>query len=418
MNVYRACIRPLVFRGDAERVHDATLRGCGIAGRSRLLRDGVARVLRVEHPSLRTEVAGLTFSNPVGLAAGFDKNAHAAGLLPSLGFGFIEIGSVSADPSPGNTVRPRLWRMPADDGLMVYYGVPSDGAAVVAARVRALVSPPSRSTLFPSPLRGGVRGGGKGWAQRLRLTPKPGPSPQGGGEKLAAHRTPLGISLVETNHGGVGRPVDAVIEEMVTAAAQFVGLADYFALNLHCPNSGGASPFDEPRDLGRLLERFCAIPGLPPVLIKITPPADPAVTDRMLLAIDPFPGVRGFILNTHAPRPYTYVRTPQAELAGMRGSMTGAWLREPVNTAIRDWYRRIDRKRHVLVGVGGIGSAADAYQTIRLGASLVEVLTALVYAGPGLVRDINRGLVALLARDGLASIADAVGIDNRQTAVV
>ena len=369
MSLYQSCIRPVLFRFDAERVHETTLRACETLGTSRFIRQQIDRAFAVPDARLATEMAGLRLRSPIGLAAGFDKNGRAAGLLPSLGFGFIEVGSISADPSVGNPVRPRLWRVPADDGLMVYYGVPNDGAMVVARR----------------------------------LTAQP-------------RSVPLGVSLVETNRG-TPTPLDAVIEEIVRAAQPFLGIADYFALNLHCPNSGGGySHFDDPRHLALLLERFCAQPRLPPVLIKITPPADPAITDKILRAVDPYLAVKGFILNTHAPRPYTYVRTPQAELSAMRGSMTSGWLREPVNLAIADWYARIDRTRHILVGVGGIGSAADAYTSIRLGASVVELLTALVFRGPGLIAEINRGLATLLARDGFACVADAVGVDNRQRA--
>ena len=263
MSLYRSCIRPLLFRLDAERVHETTLRACEMLGRPRVIRYGVERAFAAPDARLVTEMAGLALRSPIGLAAGFDKNGRAAAIMPGLGFGFIEIGSVSADPSIGNPVRPRLWRVPADDGLMVYYGVPNEGAAVVAARLRKDV-----------------------------------------------RSAPLGVSLVETNRG-TPSSLDDVIEEIVRAAGPFIGVADYFALNLHCPNSGGTdSHFDDPRNLGLLLERVCAIPQLPPVLVKITPPADPAVTDAMLRAVAPYPAVKGFILNTHAPRPYTYARTP------------------------------------------------------------------------------------------------------------
>ncbi len=162
----------------------------------------------------------------------------------------------------------------------------------------------------------------------------------------------------------------------------------------------------------RLLEAFHAIEQLPPLFLKITPPADHAATEKILAAVDPFGFLKGFILNTHAPRPYDWLSTPKTELDAMRGTLTGARLRASANTAIRDWYRRIDRSRHVLVAVGGISSAEHAYEAIRLGASLVQVLTALVYRGPHLVKEIKYGLARLLERDGIGTIADAVGADN------
>ena len=210
--------------------------------------------------------------------------------------------------------------------------------------------------------------------------------------------------------------MDEVVAELAKAARPFVSIADYLVLNLNCPNTaGGFSHFDTPKNLALLLEGFCDIARLPPLFLKITPPTDHAATDRILTAVEPFGFLKGFILNTHAPRPYGWLSTPQAEVDAMRGTLTGARLRAPVNEAIRDWYRRIDRSRHALIAVGGIGSAEHAYEAIRLGASLVQVLTALIYRGPGLVQDIKRGLAGLLERDGIGTIAEAVGADNRPT---
>jgi dihydroorotate dehydrogenase len=365
MSVYRDGIRPVLFRFDPERTHAATQTVCHALGRSRLLRWAVGGLYEFDDARLATTIAGLKFPNPVGLAAGFDKNGLASALLPCLGFGAIEVGSVSVDPSPGNPTRPRLFRVPADEGLMVNYGVPNDGAEAIAARL-ARARPP----------------------------------------------VPLGVSLVETNRGR-NSDVEEVIAELAAAALPFVTIADYLVLNLNCPNTaGGFSHFDRTENLALLLEAFRTIGQLPPLFLKITPPADHAATEKILAAVEPFGFLKGFILNTHAPKPYGWLDTPKAELDTMGGTLTGARLRAPVNAAIRDWYRRIDRSRHVLVAVGGIGSAEHAYEAIRLGASLVQVLTALVYRGPRLVKEIKRGLTRLLERDGIGTIADAVGADN------
>ena len=363
-NTYRWAVRPLLFRFDPEGIHTATLNLSAALGRSALVRRTVAKMFAFEDDRLRTKVAGIEFSNPIGLAAGFDKNGIAIPLLSRLGFGFLEIGSVSAFVSDGNPIRPRLFRLPADEGLMVYYGVPSQGAAAVAAR----------ATSFD-------------------------------------HSVPVGINLVETNRG-TDSPVEHIIAELTQAARNFVRKADYLVLNLNCPNSGGgASSFDEPPNFNLLLESLCDVTALPPVFLKITPPRHPATTERILATVDRFSFLKGFILNTHVPKPYVGFNTPRAELDRMHGSVTGSRLRSPVNDAIRGWYRRIDRSRHVLIGVGGIGSAEDAYQTIRLGASLVQILTALVYRGPGLVKQLKQDLARLLERDGVCNVADVIGVD-------
>jgi dihydroorotate dehydrogenase (fumarate)/dihydroorotate dehydrogenase len=371
--LYRWVVRPLLFAADAERVHVATLRAAGALGRSAAGRAALRGLFGHADPRLASQVGGLEFPGPVGLPAGFDKNGVAVQALAALGFGAIDVGSVSARPSSGNPVRPRLHRLPADEGIVVFYGVPNDGAAVVAARL----------------------------VHARRAAPLP---------------APLGVSLVETN---TGRPaaVDEVIEELVVAARTVLPVADYLALNLNCPNSaGGHSHFDDPAHLGRLLQALGGVEGLGPVFVRVSPPADPAGIDAVLQALDPFAFVKG--LSFHDPRHdlRRLLKTPAARLAGLRGSVSAPVALEHTQALVREWYRRIDRSRLALIGVGGITSAEDAYRTIRLGASLVQVYTALVYQGPGVVREIQRGLAQRLARDGFARVADAVGIDNRQAA--
>jgi dihydroorotate dehydrogenase (fumarate)/dihydroorotate dehydrogenase len=318
---------------------------------------------------LRTAVAGIEFPGPLGLAAGFDKNAQAIEITSRLGFGFIEIGSVSEHPTAGNPERPRVWRLPADEGLRIHYGCPNDGAAIITKRLGA-----NRS------------------------------------------RVPLGINLVETNTGVVAS-VERVAEEIGAAIVRFGRIADYVVLNLSCPNMPGDScGFVTDLESLRLLLQACGrSQHLPPVFLKITPPGepgDPRAIATILEAVDPFAFVKGFILNIPNRNPYTTLRTPAPMIDRTRGGITGPSLREPTHAAIRNWYANIDRGRHILIGVGGIASAEDAYQTIRLGASLVQLYTALVYRGPGLVKQINNGLCRLLERDGLRNIGQAVGVDN------
>lgn len=193
--LYRWCVRPLLFAADAERVHVATLRAAGLLGRSAAGRALIAGLYGFDDARLRIRIGGLDYPNPVALPAGFDKNGVAPEALAALGFGAVDIGSVSARPSSGNPVRPRLHRLPADEGIAVFYGVPKDGAAAVAARLSDVRVP-----------------------------------------------VPLGISLVETNAGTLAG-VDEVIGERVAAARPFPPLADHLALNLNCPNSAGARRF-------------------------------------------------------------------------------------------------------------------------------------------------------------------------------
>jgi dihydroorotate dehydrogenase len=360
-------LKPIILRADPERTHQVTVALCAAAGRF-----GIPELLRsvfaVESPRLSITIAGLSFPNPVGLAAGFDKSGRAVTLLSRLGFGSVEVGSVSENPSHGNRQRPRLWRLEADEGLRVFYGCPNDGAIAVAARLR-----------------------------RAKL------------------RVPLCISLIETNTGTV-RSAEHAAQELARAIGCFTDVADYIVLNLNCPNmpQGGRGLFDDSKQLSMLLSLCAAHGALPPVFLKLTPPGDPedpGIIEPILSAADPSPFIKGFILNIVNRSPYTTLRTPRFDLDRMRGGITGPSLFKPTNAALSAWYARIDRSRHALIGVGGISSAADAYQMLRSGASLVQLYTALVYRGPGLVRQINEGLLKLLDRDGFKRVTDAVGAD-------
>ena len=249
MNAYQRFVRPLLFRCDPERIHEQTLALAERVGSFALGRHLLASLFAFADSRLATQVGGLHFANPLGMAAGFDKNGRVIQALDAMGFGFVEVGSVSAHPSAGNP-RPRLFRLPLDEAIVVNYGVPNDGAAVVADRV----------------------------AQRPIAVP-------------------LGINLVETNTGQAIEP-DAVVAELAAALVPFVGRASYIAFNLNCPNTtGGVSPFTSGEHLRDLLRECAAIDDLPPIFLKLTAHTDPARLSWMLEAVDPFAFVKGFIFN-------------------------------------------------------------------------------------------------------------------------
>ena len=363
MSLYRY-LRPFLFSLDPEWIHRVTLSAVGAAGRVPPVRGLIRSLFTVDDPRLRVEAGGLAFPNPVGLAAGFDKNGVAMEGLAAAGFGFVEVGSVSAFPSSGNPDRPRLFRVPKDDAIVVFYGVPNDGAEAVARRFA--------STRLP---------------------------------------VPLGINLVETNTGSPADE-DEVVEELITAMGPFLGLADYVTLNLNCPNTTlGRSPFDNPDTLRSLLEGYAQYEAMPPTFLKVVPTTDPGTIEGTLAAIDPFPFVKGVVFGLPTGKPYDNLKTPAQVLDGMPGTLCGRPTREMINASIRAWFGRMDRGRHVIVGTGGVFTAEDVYEKIRMGATLVQLYTALVYHGPGLVKRINRGLCRLMTRDGLGRISDAVGAD-------
>ena len=385
MSLYRL-LRPVFFSLDPEWIHRVTLSAVGAAGRMPPVRGLIRGLFATDDPRLRVEAGELTFPNPVGLAAGFDKNGVAIEGLAAAGFGSVEVGSVSAYPSAGNPERPRLFRVPEDESIVVNYGVPNDGADAVARRFASSSQPRQPGQTGPPGL--------------------PGPPGQ---RRLPV---PLGINLVETN---TGKPADAgeVVDELIAAVRPFIGLADYVTLNLNCPNTtSGRSPFDDPDTLGSLLAGYGQYDAMPPTFLKVVPTADPGTIEGTLAAMDPFPFVKGIVFGLPTGKPYDNLQTPRPQLDAMPGTLCGRPVRTLIDASIQAWYPRMDRGRHVIVGTGGIFTAEDVYRKIRLGATIVQLYTALIYHGPGLVKRINRDLCRLMSRDGLSRISDAVGVDN------
>jgi dihydroorotate dehydrogenase len=351
--LYTRLVRPLLFRADPERVHDGTVRAAALVSRSRLACRAVGARRVVGDPRLAVEVAGLRFRSPLGLAAGFDKSARAVPLLSALGLGHVEVGSISADPSSGNP-RPRLFRLPSERAIVVHYGVPNDGAERVAGRLAA---------------------------------PRP--------------DVPLGVNIVSTNRGAASEvePDAAVIGDYVESVRRLQRLADYVCLNLSCPNTrDGQGFFADRTRLRALLDELGALGVERPLFIKVAPFAGERDLESFLEAVEPAPFVSGFSVNL-----------PPGNRAGMPGAVSGPPSAAAAERTVAELYRRMDRDRYALIGSGGVFTAADAYRMIRLGASLVQLYTALVYEGPGVVRRITGELGELVARDGLRSVTDAVG---------
>jgi dihydroorotate dehydrogenase (fumarate)/dihydroorotate dehydrogenase len=364
MGIYSTIVRPWTFRLDPENAHIIAIRaGARLAHVAGLIRP----FLNVSDPRLVTDIAGIRFPSPVGLAAGFDKSGEAIQTLAALGFGSVEIGSVSIDPSGGNPY-PRLFRLPEDRAIVVHYGLPNTGARAVAARI--------------------------------------------GGIKLPV---PLGINIVKTNRGmGAGpETADQIIAEYVDAARLLAPHADYLMLNLSCPNTeDGRDFFADRAHLDACLSAFANVTWTLPIFLKISPLGGVATIERVLAAADPHHFINGFMFNLPPGKP-AGLRTPEAVWRNMPGAVSGPPAAPLLDECLRECYRRMDRRRYVLFASGGVSTAADAYAKIRAGASMVQLLTALIYEGPGVVRDITRGLVRLIERDGLKSIADAVGADSR-----
>ncbi len=364
MKIYRL-VRPLLFQLEPETAHRLAIRAAELASSSQRLCSFVGRQCSVDDERLKTRLAGIELPNPVGLAAGFDKSARAVPLLSALGFGHIEVGSISAQPSAGNA-RPRLFRLPLDQALVVNYGLPNEGAEQVSARLGA-----------------------------------------------QPRTVPLGINIVSTNRGPDAAPPsdDQVIDDYVRSVRLLQGCGDYLCLNLSCPNTReGRGFFHDRRRLRQLLAALGEGGIVKPLFLKIAPFADIGELESLLDAVDGWRFVSGFSINLLSGKPVA-LRTPASILAQLPGAVSGRPCAAAADRTIAELYRRMDQRRYQIIGSGGVFNAEDAYRKIRLGASLVQLMTALVYEGPGLVRIINRGLAGLLAADGFKQVAEAVGSD-------
>jgi dihydroorotate dehydrogenase (fumarate)/dihydroorotate dehydrogenase len=307
----------------------------------------------------------LFFPSPVGLAAGFDKNGVAVDLLAGFGFGSIEIGSVSAEFSAGNP-RPRLFRLPEDRAVAVAYGVPNDGAAAVASRLR-----------------------------RTHLA------------------VPLGVNIVKTNLGSGAPPesADAIIADYVASARLLAPIADYLMLNLSCPNTtDGRDFFVDRNHLDACLAALGEIGLTIPVFLKVSPLGGIETVERVLEAADGASFVSGFMFNLPPGKP-TGLKTPQDVWRTMPGAVSGPPSRALAEFCIRETWRRMDRDRYCIIGAGGISSGADAYRMLKSGASLTQMLTALIYEGPSVVRRVTSELLHLMECDGVHRISEVVGVE-------
>jgi dihydroorotate dehydrogenase len=342
---------PLLDRIDPERAHRLAILALksGLVGADR----------RPTPPILRQTLFGMSFPNPIGLAAGFDKDGEVYRQTLALGFGFVELGSVTPHPQPGNP-RPRLFRLTADRAVINRMGFNNRGIAAMAARLRN---------------RDRARG------------------------------------IVGINLGKNKEQTDAAAD--YTAGTRLLGpLADYLVINVSSPNTPGLRALQSRDALARLiaavLEARAAISPRPPLLLKIAPDlTDADAKDIAEVALAS--GLDGLIVsNTTIARPAGL----DPRFAAEAGGLSGRPLLQPATQLLRDFYRRTGGKLPI-IGVGGVASGADAYAKIRAGASLVQLYTALVFEGPGLVGRIKDGLAALLARDGFHNIAEAVGADHR-----
>ena len=342
--MYKAFLKPLLFQLDAERAHhlifDNLKRAHRLPGTAALLRG----LYDFQHPMLEREVFGLKFRNPVGLAAGFDKNAVLTDELAALGFGFVEIGTVTPRPQPGNPV-PRLFRLPQDEALVNRMGFNNEGAAAAAQRLR----------------------------QRRN-----------------------GQLIIGGNIGkNKDTPNEQAAQDYMTCVDALHEVVDYFVVNVSSPNTPGLRQLQEREPLIQLLqqvqERNQSLPQPRPLLLKIAPDlTDSQLDDILLIARET--NLSGLVAtNTTISR--AELRTGADHVTSLgAGGLSGRPLRKRATEVIRYLHQRAGDALPI-IGAGGIHSPQDAQEKLAAGAALVQLYTGFIYEGPALVGRINRALV-------------------------
>lgn len=400
---YRHLIRPLLFTQEAEQVHNRTLRALNWISRHELACDALESFLGA--PELPLEVFGLKFPNPVGLAAGMDKYGAALPAWPALGFGFGELGGVTRHPQPGNPA-PRLFRAIPDEAIVNRMGFNNPGAEALAqtlAQWRALGRWPAHPV--------GINLG------KSKITPLE-KAPEDYAESFRVLQPLLDFFVVNVsspNTPGLRQLQDkAALDEILAALQEIQSLSESDECRVSSvEDSKHAPPREKARDVMRHTPLVTRHPSpaprhtAKPILVKVAPDLSFEALDE-ILEVAAVRRISGIVAtNTTITRPQT--NNPELErIYAEPGGLSGRPLRSRSTEIVRHLYRQT-RGSLPIIGVGGIFNAADAWEKITAGASLVQIYTGLVYEGPGLVKEIVTGLLERLERAGLNALKQAVG---------
>ena len=346
-------LKPWLFKLQPENAHTVAAALLSSASFCPPLFNGWMAKHFVTHPSLTQELFGRTFLNPVGLAAGFDKNATMLHGVMSLGFGFSEIGTLTPKPQEGNP-RPRLWRHIEEESLQNAMGFNNDGLFRISHRLK---------NIYP-------------------------------------FSTPIGVNIGKNKI----TPDDKAIKDYTTLIKALHEYADYMVINISSPNTPGLRDLQNEAFISQLFSEAKALTDKP-ILLKIAP--DMSEDQAVALCVHAVASGADGIIATNTTVDYSLVSEPE-DIGGLSGEV----LRER-SFYIFDAIARELYGKATLISVGGISTPEEAYRRIRAGASLIQIYTSLIFKGPEVIEEINSGLVDLLASDGYSSITEAIGADRR-----
>jgi len=362
-------IKHYLFQKDPEEAHEFVFHWVEKAMRFPWVLEGIQALMEYEHPVLQSQLWGKDFKNPIGLAAGFDKDARIINALFALGFGFVEVGTVTPRPQEGNP-KPRIFRLKEDHALINRLGFNNRGMLALEEQLK-------KEEAFP--------------------------------EKLAGQSKILGINL--------GKNKDTIMEDAALDYTKALKLlypyAGYFTVNISSPNTKNLRDLQESSALRELLSALfeCRESLVQthvhevPIALKIAPDLDTASLDSMIPVLQEFPLAAIIATNTTLKRPQLKSLDAQET-----GGLSGAPLKSFSTCLIKTLYQALGSSIPI-IGVGGVSNGADAFEKIKAGASLIQIYTGLVYQGPGMIRQIKQELAELLTQEGYTSLHDAIGAE-------
>jgi len=343
-----------------ETTHDMVSFTGKVLGTNFLTRKLLKLNFAYKNKILNQKILGINFKNPIGLSAGFDKDAELTNTIPNVGFGFQTIGSITGEKCEGNP-KPRLWRLKKSKGLVVYYGLKNIGCEKVLKRL-----------------------------------------------KNKKFSIPIGVSVAKTNCKKTANTQDG-IKDYVKAFKTLKDIGSYNEINISCPNAYGGEPFTDPKKLDALLSEIDKIKTKKPTFIKMASDLTKKEIDEIIKIVEKHK-INGFT-STNLTKSRDNEQILEKEIP-KEGGISGKPVYKLSNEQIGYIYKKTKGK-YVIIGCGGVFTPEDAYEKIKEGASLVSLISGMIFEGPQVVSEINQGLVKLIIQDGHNKISDAIGFNHK-----